>query len=52
MLALRPEMVRVIEMAAVAFMVPWLGFQAAALLMRQLRRFGFTHSWGNEDPDK
>jgi hypothetical protein len=48
MLALRPETVRLVEMIAVTFMLPWLGFIAVALLMRQLRRWGFNRGWGEE----
>jgi hypothetical protein len=32
-------------------MIPFLGIMAAAMLTRQIRRFGFTHSWGDDSKD-
>ena len=49
MLGLNQDTVTLIEIIAVVLMIPLLGMMIAALLMRQIRSFGFTHSWGADD---
>ena len=51
MLGLNQDTVDFIIMVAVVHMVPFLGMFIVAMLMRQLRRFGFTHSWGENARD-
>ena len=51
MLGLNQDTVDLIVAMAVVNMVPFLGIMAAAMLMRQIRRFGFTHSWGDDSKD-
>ena len=40
--------VNLMVVVSVISMVPWLGILIATMLMRQIKRFGFSHSWGNE----
>lgn len=51
MLGLNQDTVNLITVIAVAHMVPWLAIMIAALLMRQLNRFGFSSSWGEAGRD-
>lgn len=48
MLLIDQAVVNLIGVVAVVLMIPWLGILIACMLMRQIRRFGFSHSWGNE----
>jgi len=48
---LNQETVNLIVVIAVVHMVPFLGLSISALLVRQLKRFGFGHSWGPDARD-
>lgn len=51
MLGLTQDTVNLITVMAVVLMVPWLAVMIAAMLMRQIRRFGFGGYWGSDAED-
>jgi len=51
MLGLSAETVRLIEIIAVVLMIPWLSIIIAALLSRQIFRFGLDNNWGDGGQD-
>jgi len=51
MLGLNQDTLNFIVTCAVVFMVPFLGLGISAMLIRQLPRWGFSHSWGPESKD-
>jgi len=51
MLALTQDTVNLITAVAVVLMVPWLAVMIAAMLMRQIRNFGFGGYWGSDAKD-
>jgi len=51
MQGLNQETVNLIVVIAVVHVVPFLGMSISALLVRQLGRFGFSHSWGPDAKD-
>jgi len=48
---LNQETVNLIVVVVVVHVVPFLGMSISALLIRQLGRFGFSHSWGPDGKD-
>lgn len=52
MLLLTQDAVNLITAVAVSHVVVFLGVLVAAMLYRQIRRFGFSHSWDAEDFEK
>jgi hypothetical protein len=51
MLGLNQDTVDLILTVAVVFVIPVLGMMIAALLTRQVKRFGFTNAWGRDGED-
>jgi len=51
MLGLNQETVNFIVNVAVVHMIIFLGMGISAMLVRQLSRFGFSHSWGPDGKD-
>ena len=51
MFPLTQDVIKLMELVAVVHMIVFLGLMITSLLMRQLARFGFSHSWGTGAKD-